>query len=170
MNALEQEIMQALAANPHVAADEISVQAFGGDVTLRGTVGSPVQRAEAVRTTRHVPGVERVDDWLGVELIDSIRRPDVDTQAAVFDALNADSTARRSDIDVAVHDGSVTLSGLVDLSSQRERAERIALAVPGVTRVRSRSGSSSPSPPTTLRSASPTPSARTRSLAPTGSP
>ena len=36
MNALEQNIMDALAGNPRVNPDEISVQAFGGDVTLRG--------------------------------------------------------------------------------------------------------------------------------------
>jgi osmotically-inducible protein OsmY len=138
MNTLEQDIMQALADDPHVAADEISVQPFGGDVILRGTVGSPVQRAEAVRTARHVPGVERVIDDLRVELLDSIRRADVDTQAAVFDALKADQAVRESDIDVGVRDGTATLSGFVDLSSQRDRAERDALAVPGVTQVRNR--------------------------------
>jgi osmotically-inducible protein OsmY len=60
MNALEQSIMEALAGNPRVHPDEISVQAFGGDVILRGTVGSVVQREEAVRTTRHVSGVKSV--------------------------------------------------------------------------------------------------------------
>jgi osmotically-inducible protein OsmY len=142
MNALEQTVMQALADNPHVAADEISVQAFGGDVTLRGTVGSLVQRAEAVRTARHVPGVKRVADRLEIELLDSYGRADADTKAAVLDALNADRTVRLSDvdIDVEVYNGTVTLSGLVDRSSQRDRAERVALAVPGVTEVRNRLG------------------------------
>jgi osmotically-inducible protein OsmY len=57
MNALEQNIMEALAGNPRVDPDEISVgEAFGGDVMLRGTVGSVVRREEAVRTTRHVTG------------------------------------------------------------------------------------------------------------------
>jgi len=138
MNALEQNIMEALAGNPRVHPDEISVQAFGGDVTLRGTVGSVVQREEAVRTTRHVTGVNRVTDGLRLALLDASRRADADTEAAVLDALNADTAARASDIDVAVRDGAVTVSGLVDLASQRDRAERDALAVPGVASVHNR--------------------------------
>ena len=64
MNALEQTIMQALAANPRVHAHHLSVEASGGDVTLRGTVGSVVQREEAVRAARHVSGVTGVTDRL----------------------------------------------------------------------------------------------------------
>src|SRR5436189_4864299 len=113
MNALEQNIMQALAGNPRVHPDEISVQACGGDVILRGTVGSVVQREEAVHTTRHVTGVKSVTDGLRLALLlDASRRADADTEAAVLDALNADTAARASDIDVAVRDGAVTLSGL----------------------------------------------------------
>src|SRR3954463_12269147 len=138
MNDLEQTIMQALAGNPRVNPDEISVQAFGGDVTLRGTVGSVVQREEAVRTTRHVTGVKSVTDRLRLGLLDASRRADGDTKAAVFDALHADAAVRASDIDVAVRDGAVTLSGLVDLTSQRDRAERDPLALPGGAAVHNR--------------------------------
>src|SRR3954468_17697564 len=138
MNSLEQNIMKALAGNPRVSPDEISVQAFGGDVTLRGTVGSVVQREEAVRTTRHVTGVKSVTDRLRLGLLDASRRADADTKAAVLDALNADTAVRTSDVAVAVRDGAVTLSGLVDLASQRDRAERDALAVPGVASVHNR--------------------------------
>jgi osmotically-inducible protein OsmY len=138
MNALEQNIMDALAGNPRVHPDEISVKAFGGDVTLRGTVGSVVQREEAVRTTRHVTGVQSVTDRLRLGLLDSSRRADADTEAAVLDALNADTAVRGSDVDVAVRDGAVTLSGLVDVASHRDRAERDALAVPGVASVHNR--------------------------------
>src|SRR3954465_1267391 len=138
MNDLEQNIMEALAGNPRVHPDEISVQAFGGDVILRGTVGSIVQREEAVRTTHHVTGVNSVTDRLGLGLLDASRRADADTEAAVLDALNADTAVRASDIDVAVHDGAGTLSGLVDLTSQRDRAGRAARAVPGVASVHNR--------------------------------
>src|SRR3954447_24057140 len=130
MNDLEQTIMQALAGNPRVSPDEISVQAFGGDVTLRGTVGSVVQREAAVRTTRHVTGVKSVTDRLRLGLLDASRHGDADTKAAVLDALNADTAVRAYDIDVAVRVGAVTMSGLVDLAAQRDQAERDALAVP----------------------------------------
>ena len=138
MNPLEQNIMDALAGNPRVHPDEISVQAVDGDVVLKGTVGSVVQREEAVRTTRHVAGVKSVTDRLHLGLLDASGRADADTEAAVLDALTADTAARASSIDVAVREGAVTLSGLVDLASQRDRAERDALAVPGVASVHNR--------------------------------
>jgi osmotically-inducible protein OsmY len=140
MNDLEQTIMEALAANPRVHPDEISVQALDGDVTLRGTVGSVVQREEAVRTTRHVTGVNSVTDRLRLRLLDAGGRADADTEAAVLDALNADTAVRAADIDVAVRDGAVTMSGLVEVASQRDRAERDVLAVPGVASVHNRLG------------------------------
>src|SRR3954465_10274772 len=138
MNVLEQRVRPGRADNPRVPADTIAVQAFGGDVILRGTVGSLVQREEAVRTARHVAGETSVADRLKVRLLDANRRADADTEVAVLDALNVDEAVRAADIDVAVREGRVTLSGLVDLSSQRDRAERIARAVPGVSEVRDR--------------------------------
>jgi osmotically-inducible protein OsmY len=79
--------MRALAGNPHVHADEISVQVDGDDAVLRGTVGSRVQQAEAMSAARG---------------------------------------------------GAVTLRGSLDLATQREKAERIAPAVPGVASVENR--------------------------------
>lgn len=52
---LVQAMMQALADNPRIHPDEIAVEADDyGDVALRGTVGSILQRAEAGRTTRRL--------------------------------------------------------------------------------------------------------------------
>ena len=96
MNVLELSIMEALAGNPRVPPDEISVEAFGGDAILRGTVGSVVQREEAVRTTRHVTGVNSVTDRLRIGLLDASRRADADTEAAVLDALNVARTVTRA--------------------------------------------------------------------------
>jgi osmotically-inducible protein OsmY len=64
--ALHLAVMQALADNPRVHADEITVEANGADVILRGTAGTGIQRAQAARTVQGVPGVERVDDHLTV--------------------------------------------------------------------------------------------------------
>ena len=91
-----------------------------------------------MRTTRHVTGVNSVTDGRRLGLLDASRRADADTEAAVLDALNADTAVRASDIDVAVRDGAVTLSGLVELASQRDRAERDALAAPDVASVHNR--------------------------------
>jgi osmotically-inducible protein OsmY len=137
---LHRAVMEALAYNPHVHADEIAVEAIDerGDIVLRGTVGSIVQQAEAVRTATHVPGVRHVEDGLEVRLMGIDGRADADTEAAVLDALAADDEVHARDIDVDVQDGAVTLNGLVEVVSQRDRAQRIALGVPGVARVENR--------------------------------
>jgi osmotically-inducible protein OsmY len=133
---LSEAIMQALAENPRVHPDEIAVEADTyGDIILRGTVGSPLQRAEAVRTARSVPGVHDVDDQLQIRLMGLDGRADADTEAAVLDALVADDELHVSDIDVEVRDGAATLRGVIELAAQRDRAERIVMAVPGVTHV-----------------------------------
>jgi len=137
--ALESAVMQALADNPLVHADEIAVQADDfGDVVLRGTVGGLVQRAEAANTTRRVPGVRDVDDQLRVRPMGVDGHADADTQAAVLAALIADGGLHAADVDVQVRDGAVTLRGMVELVSQRERAERIAMNTPGVAGVDNR--------------------------------
>ena len=138
--ALHRAVMEALADNPRVHADEIVVEALddGGDIVLCGTVGSVVQQAEAVRTAARVPGVRHVEDGLEVRLMGIDGRADADTEAAVLDALAADEAIHARDIEVEVKDGAVTLNGLAEIVSQRERAERIALGVPGVASVENR--------------------------------
>ena len=133
--------MEALAYNPHVHADEIAAEADEyGDVVLRGTVGSLLQRAEAVRTVRRVPGVRDVDDQLRVRVLGIDGQADADTEAAILDALIDDDQLHADDIDVDVHDGDVTLRGMVELPVQRDRAERVVLAVPGITGVTNKLG------------------------------
>jgi osmotically-inducible protein OsmY len=134
-HSLEGAVMQALADNPLVHADELAVENRGGDVVLRGTVGTMIQRAEAVRAARRVPGVRTVDDRVRVRPLGIDGRADADTEAAVLDALNADDQLHAADIDVESRDGTVTLRGLVELAFQRDRAERVALAVGGVSHV-----------------------------------
>jgi osmotically-inducible protein OsmY len=135
---LQRAVMAALADDPLVHPDELSVEADRGDVVLRGTVGGPVQQAAAVRAARAVPGVRHVEDGLDVRLLGIDGRVDADTEAAVLDALAADDRLHARDVDVRIRDGKATLTGLVELPFQRDRAERIAMAVPGVAGVENR--------------------------------
>ena len=132
---LQRDIMRALAENPVVHSDEVAAQVRDGGVILRGTVGTPIQRAEAARVTRGVPGVRSVDNWLAVHPMGVDGRVDADTEAAVLDALIADDRVHAGDIEVRVKDGAVRLRGIVELEDQPEIAERIVMAVPGVTSV-----------------------------------
>jgi osmotically-inducible protein OsmY len=138
--ALQRAVMEALAENPHVHADEIAVETRdgSGDIVLRGTVGGLVQHVEALRTAGRVPGVRHVEDGIGIRLMGVGGRADADTAAAVLDALGADGAVHAADVEVEAKDGAVTLSGLVEVVAQRERAERIALGVAGVASVENR--------------------------------
>jgi len=137
--ALRSRIIEALADAPHVDVAEIAVECHDdGDVVLRGSVVNLLQRAEAVRTTRHVPGVRAVDDQLRTRPAGAAHRADAETEAAVLDALILDDAVPAYGIDVDVDGGRVTLWGAVDIASQRSDAERIARRVPGVSEVRNR--------------------------------
>ena len=131
----EQAVMAALADNAVVRPDEIAVRATGEYVTLRGTVGSLVQREEAVHTAANVPGVLGVKDELRVRPLGYHRHVDADTEAAVLAALIDDADVPSAGIDVDVDGDAVTLRGEVDLPAQRERAERVARGVGGVAHV-----------------------------------
>jgi osmotically-inducible protein OsmY len=134
--ALRSRIIEALADAPHVDVAEIAVECHDdGDVVLRGSVVNLLQRAEAVRTTRGVPGVRAVDDQMRTRPVGAEHRTAAETEAAVLDALILDDAvpAYGIDVDVGVGRGKVTLCGAVDLPSQRDDAERIALRVPGVS-------------------------------------
>src|SRR5262249_13314868 len=77
-------------------------------------------------------------DGLEVRILGIDGRADADTRAAVLDALAADDRVHARDIDVEVKAGAVTLNGLVEVASQRDRAERVALGVPVVARLANR--------------------------------
>jgi osmotically-inducible protein OsmY len=137
--ALRGRIIEALADAPHVNVAEIAVECHDdGAVVLRGSVVNLLQRAEAVRTARGVLGVRAVDDQLRTRPVGADHRADAKTEAAILDALILDDAVPAYGIDVDVDGGRVTLCGAVDIASERDVAERIALRVPGVSEVRNR--------------------------------
>jgi osmotically-inducible protein OsmY len=136
---LRGRIIEALAGAPHVDVAEIAVECHAdGDVVLRGSVVNLLQRAEAVRTARGVPGVRAVDDQMRTRPAGADHRADAQIEAAILDALIRDDAVPVHGIDVDVDGAKVTLCGAVEIVSQCEAAERIALRVPGVSEVRSR--------------------------------
>jgi osmotically-inducible protein OsmY len=137
--ALRGRIVEALADAPQVAVAEIAVECRDdGDVVLRGSVVNLLQRAEALRTARGVPGVRTVDDQMRTRPVGAEHRAAAEMEAAVLDALILDDAMPAYGVDVDVDGGKVALCGAVDSTSQRDAAERIALRVPGVSEVRNR--------------------------------
>jgi osmotically-inducible protein OsmY len=131
--ALRSRILHALAANPRVDAAEIAVKCSdGGHVVLRGAAVSPVKSTQAVRTAYSVPGVTDVEDQLRPRRAGLGSRADATTEAAVLNAFIADDALPADTMHVHACDGTVTLSGRVDLPYQRDEAEAVAKRVPGV--------------------------------------
>ena len=134
---LQRSVAESLAANPRVDDDEIAVECFeGGHVVLRGRAENPDKGTQAVRTAYRVSAVRTVDDQLSPRRPGLVHRNDAKTEAAVLNAFIADDTVPAETMYVRASDGTVTLSGRVNLPFQREDAERIALSVPGVSQVR----------------------------------
>ena len=63
---IKRKIMDAFKRNAEVDADHISVEANGGEVVLKGTVRSWIEREDAERVAWSAPGVTRVDDRIVV--------------------------------------------------------------------------------------------------------
>jgi osmotically-inducible protein OsmY len=63
---IKRKIMNAFERNAEVDASRITVEANGGEVILRGTVRSWIEREEAERVAWSAPGVTRVDDRIVV--------------------------------------------------------------------------------------------------------
>jgi osmotically-inducible protein OsmY len=127
---LRLDVEEELVWDPRVDNAAIAVSTDDGDVTLRGTVGSFHEKREAANAAKRVYGV-RVDNELGVRLLDGVRRDDADVRGGVLQALMLDA-AVPSTIDASVRDGIVTLTCTTPFNYQRAEAEFVAGNVPGV--------------------------------------
>lgn len=65
---IKQRIGDAFRRSAQIDADRISIEAYGGEVTLRGQVRSWSEREEAQQTAWSAPGVTRVNNEITVSL------------------------------------------------------------------------------------------------------
>ena len=115
--------------------DEIAVDADGGIITLRGTVGSFAQARAAVADARRTPGVLEVYDALDVRVLNDDRRKDAEIRGAALQRLIWDPGIPGDYLDVKVKDGWVTLKGDVDFQFQSNDAFEHVATLKGVTGV-----------------------------------
>ena len=133
---IQSAVRTELASDPRLPyADEIAVEAYGGAVTLRGTVGSFAQRRAAVADARRTRGVFDVYDEIGVRLMNDDRREDAEIRGAALQRLTWDPQIPGDYIDVHVKDGWVTLKGEVDHQYQSDNAFNHVANMYGVTGV-----------------------------------
>ena len=130
-NDVVRHVMDELMWDPIVDPEAVSVAADDGTVTLRGTVGSYVEKRHAKRAAERVKGVKRVDNQLDVQLMTLSGIEDADLRGAVLQALLLDALIP-STIDAKVKDGIVTLTGWAPYNYQRDEAEFVAGNVLGV--------------------------------------
>jgi osmotically-inducible protein OsmY len=120
---LTARVITSLGRDPRIPAPaEIAVSAYGGIVTLRGTVENFPQRRAAVQDARRIDGVREVDDQLKVNPPGAARHGDDAIRGAALQALIWDVEVPAEWIDVEVHDGRVTLKGDVEHQYERDAA------------------------------------------------
>jgi osmotically-inducible protein OsmY len=121
-----------LRLSEEVSAHLVDVKTDRGVVTLAGTVDHLLARNAAVRIARGTRGVLRVADNLEVS---PKERPDEAIRSDARAALSADAATEAFEVDVAVDDGVVTLTGVVDSYPEKHLAGRAVRRVRGVRAV-----------------------------------
>jgi osmotically-inducible protein OsmY len=126
--------LQALKWDAAVPEDRIQVTVRDGWVILEGTLDWQYQREAADRAVRNLIGAQGFTNSILVKPKDHSREIKTDIESALRRHAYLDS----GQIQVDEDGGSVTLLGDVHSCLEREEAERLAWAAPGVRRVQNR--------------------------------
>lgn len=133
---LQRDILDELAWEPRVDAEDIGVSVEAGIVTLNGRVKSVIEKWAAERVAQRVDGVRAVTDELTVKLPGETQYSDTDIARAAANALDWNASVPRSRIKVVVENGWIALKGNVDYHYQKDAAEGAVRILKGVTGVR----------------------------------
>lgn len=123
--------VSALKSNVTVPADDIKVIVNDGCVTLEGTVVMWYQKNAAENIVRHLWGVRAVRNHIAIRT----RAYAGDIRGKIHQSFKRHADNDADKIQIAVADGTVTLSGVVRTWREREDAESAAWSAPGVARV-----------------------------------
>ncbi len=132
----KQEVIDQLAWNDSVDANEIKVTVKGSTVFLEGKVPSYAAKKAAEEDTYLIAGVSLVENHLEVEhATDSILINDSEVKSNLEAKLLWNSQLNAGNIKVHSENGVVTLSGIVDSYWEKKLAEKIAGSATGVISV-----------------------------------
>jgi len=129
---LERDVMDEIAAQPNVDANQIRVSVKDGVVILSGHVNSYVEKYAAEKAAKRVSGVKAVVNELDVQLLGGSQRSDEDLAFEALRALRSHIVLAPLDIRVTVRDGVVFLEGEVEWQYQKVAAERAIRYLPGL--------------------------------------
>ncbi len=131
---LQEQVIEALAFDPQVTADDIAVTAQEGVVTLRGTVPNLTQKWEATKIAKSVRGVRGIADELTVDLPSVHVRGDTDIALSIERRFESNAIVPKT-VKFVVKDGYVTLTGNVTWRYQADTALGEVRRVNGVKSV-----------------------------------
>jgi osmotically-inducible protein OsmY len=129
---LRDGVTRQLEWDPQVESSGIGVAVHGGTAILSGVIDSYVGKLAAERAAKRVRGVRAVANEIHVRV--PHRRADAEIGQDTAAALSLAGIPAR--VQAAIHDGHVTLTGIVDWLYQKEAAERVVGEVRGVQNVR----------------------------------
>ena len=132
---LQEQALEALERELGVDAAQVGVSAHDGVVTLHGIVPSFRRKWLAERAARRLRDVQAVVNDLEVAIVVESQIMRRELRARIEAALRRAAEIDAHGIAVDAHAGTVVLSGVVHSASERDAAERAALATPGVNRV-----------------------------------
>ena len=125
-------INKAMIKDDMVKAHQVDVDTVGGHVTLSGVVKTPAEARRAVKIAKHEGGVKSVRNNLQIgEKTWGESFNDKWLVSKIKSKLIAEPEIRSLNIDVDVHKGIVTLTGIVGDKYQKKRAIEVAKATEG---------------------------------------
>ena len=128
---VEDAVRDVLRHHAAIPGDAVTVRAHRGSVALHGSVDHSYQRRAAVDAAGTVWGVRDVVDRITLRPV----ADPVDVLDRIRAALLRNALLEHARITVAVDGDVVTLSGTVGVRAERQEADRVAWAVPGVVEV-----------------------------------
>jgi osmotically-inducible protein OsmY len=128
---IQEDVTSELRWTPSVTADQITVTAKDGVVTLSGSVPHYFEKNSAEEAAQRVGGVSAVADELEVNLMGSYERSDSDMATAALNALDWNYAVPEG-IKVTVDRAWVTLKGEVEWDYERNAAKDAIAPLMGV--------------------------------------
>jgi len=123
--------VHAIELNVSVPHDSINVRVQEGSITLTGEVNWAYQRDAAEGAVRNLRGVVWVSDQITIKP----QIEPVDVKSKIESAFRRNAMLDSRGIGVEAHGGKVILKGTVHSWVEREEAQRVAWAAPGVSQV-----------------------------------
>jgi osmotically-inducible protein OsmY len=132
---IAREVLASIKHEMPTVCEQILVRVADGRVTLQGQVESEKQKASVEELAGSATGVRSISN----ELVIRLPIPPIDLRRKIEEAFKRAAEIDADNITVEIApNGTVVLSGAVRSPAQREEAERIAAAAPGILEVENR--------------------------------